>query len=93
MRRFLLTALLLTSPSAMHAADVPNSPMQVWSDYDPSKGDFKEEIISEETKDGIINREFYISAYVLGEDNWPAIRAGHIEVLFGTRQQAIQRIG
>ena len=30
--------------------------------------DFKEEIISEETKDGIYNRVFYISAYVLGED-------------------------
>ena len=28
----------------------------------------KEEVISEETKDGIYNREFYISAYVLGEE-------------------------
>ncbi|GDY19795.1 hypothetical protein LBMAG56_11400 [Verrucomicrobiota bacterium] len=42
--------------------------MQVWADYDPNKGDFKEEIISEETKDGIYHREFYISAFVLGED-------------------------
>jgi len=42
--------------------------MEVWADYDPNKGDFKEEILSEETKDGIYSREFYISAYVLGED-------------------------
>ena len=66
--RSALTALLLAPLAALHAADVPKSPMQVWADYDPNKGDFKEEIISEETKDGITNSEFYISAYVLGED-------------------------
>ena len=64
----LFTGLLLTSLAALRAAEVPRTPMQVWADYDPNKGDFKEEIISEETKDGIYNREFYISAYVLGED-------------------------
>ena len=64
----IVTALVLASLLALHAADVPHSPLQVWADYDPNKGDFKEEIISEETKDGIYNREFYISAYVLGED-------------------------
>ena len=68
----LLAAFLLTPFAALHAAEpparVPLSPLQVWSDYNPNKGDFKEEIISEETKDGITHREFYISAYVLGED-------------------------
>lgn len=68
----LLAAFLLTPFAALHAAEpparVPHSPMQVWADYDPNKGDFKEQIISEETKDGITHREFYISAYVLGED-------------------------
>ena len=28
-------------------------PPAVWKDYDPDKGDFKEEIIRQETKDGI----------------------------------------
>ena len=66
--RAFVATLLLAPLAALHAADVPQSPMQVWADYNPNKGDFKEEIISEETKDGIYNREFYISAYVLGED-------------------------
>ncbi|MBL7107399.1 MAG: prolyl oligopeptidase family serine peptidase [Phycisphaerae bacterium] len=43
------------------------TPPQVWSDFDPDKGDFNEEIIKEETVNGIYNRESYISAYVLGE--------------------------
>ena len=64
----LITALLLAPLAALHAADVPRAPLQVWADYDPNKWGFKEEIISEETQDGIYNREFYISAYVLGED-------------------------
>ena len=70
--RMILLATLLASLAALQAADPatvgPLSPMHVWADYDPNKGDFKEEIVSEETKDGITNREFYISAYVLGED-------------------------
>jgi dienelactone hydrolase len=64
----LLAALLLETPAALHADDVPQSPLQVWADYDPNRGDFKTEILSEDTKDGILNRECYISAYVLGED-------------------------
>ncbi|MFT5526227.1 MAG: dienelactone hydrolase [Pirellulaceae bacterium] len=68
----LITTLLLARPAALHAAEppasVPLSPRQVWEDYDPNKGDFKEVILSAETKDGIYKRESYISAYVLGED-------------------------
>jgi hypothetical protein len=62
------TALLLAPLAVLHAGEAPRTPPQVWADYDPNKGDFKEEILSEDTKDGIYNREFYISAYVLGED-------------------------
>ena len=66
------TLFVFVSQAVLHAAELPSampqSLKQVWADYDPNKGDFKEEIISEETKDGICNRVFYISAYVLGED-------------------------
>lgn len=41
-----ITALLLDPLAVLHPADVPQSPLQVWADYDPNKGDFKEEIIS-----------------------------------------------
>ena len=44
------------------------TPPTLWKDYDPNQGDFKEEVVSSGTKDGIFNRESYISAYVLGEE-------------------------
>jgi lysophospholipase L1-like esterase len=44
------------------------TPPEVWSHYDPDSGDFNEEIIKEETKDGIYYKESYISAYVNGEE-------------------------
>lgn len=44
------------------------TPADVWKDYDPDAGDFKEKIISEETKDGIYYKDSYISAYVNGEE-------------------------
>ena len=69
---FILTAMLLEPLAGLHAAGppaaVPQSPMQVWVDYDPNKGDFKEEIVKESTKDGNYYRESYISAYVVGEE-------------------------
>jgi len=43
-------------------------PPAIWADYDPNKGDFKEELISKETKEGIFTKEFYISTYVLNEE-------------------------
>jgi dienelactone hydrolase len=49
------------------AADLPTPP-EVWKDYDPNKGDFKEQIVRTETRNGILHRESYISAYVLGQD-------------------------
>jgi hypothetical protein len=44
------------------------TPPEVWKDYDPDKGDFKEEVVRQETKDGIFSKESYISAYVNGEE-------------------------
>ena len=49
------------------AAPLPTPP-EVWKDYDPDQGDFKEEIVRQETKDGIFSKESYISAYVNGEE-------------------------
>jgi len=50
------------------AAAPPPGPIELWSAYDPAAGDFREEIIREETKDGVYRRESYISAPTLGED-------------------------
>ena len=44
------------------------TPAQVWAGYDPDKGDFKEKIVAETTRDGKYYRESYISAYVLGRE-------------------------
>ena len=44
------------------------TPPEVWKTFDPDKGDFKEEIIKEETKDGIYYKDSCISAYVNGQE-------------------------
>ena len=49
------------------AGDLPTPP-DVWKDYDPDAGDFHEEIVREETRDGIRSRESFISAFVLGAE-------------------------
>jgi dienelactone hydrolase len=64
----LLTVFLLTPLAALHAAEPFSTPSALWKDYDPNQGDFKEEIVKVEMKDGIFNRDSYISAYVLGEE-------------------------
>jgi dienelactone hydrolase len=65
-----LTALLLAPLATLHASEPSHliPPSALWEDYDPNQGEFKEEIINAETRDGIFNRESYISAYVLGEE-------------------------
>ena len=67
-KKFTLLTLLTVAAAtfAESTAAIP-SPPDLWSDYDPDKGEFKEEIIKRETRDGIDYRESYISAYVLGE--------------------------
>jgi len=41
---------------------------ELWAEYDPDQGDYKEEIVAEQTRDGLYYRESYISAYILGEE-------------------------
>ena len=65
----LLTAVVLAPLAALHAAETFPTPAALWKDYDPDQGDFKEEVVKEETRDGILNRDAYISAYVLGEEH------------------------
>ena len=52
---FFLNTLLL--------AKLPTPP-EVWQDYDADVGEFKEEIIFEQTANGIYEKHFYISAYI-----------------------------
>ena len=51
-------------------AELPElpTPPEIWAEFDPDEGDFKEEIVSEETKNGVYTRESYISATVNGEE-------------------------
>lgn len=44
------------------------TPPDVWNDYDPNAGDFKEQIVREETRGGVYYRDSYISAYVNEEE-------------------------
>jgi len=64
----MLMAMLVSQRSFSEGRAAFPTPPDVWKDYDPDAGDFKEEIVSEETKDGIYFRDTYISAYVLGEE-------------------------
>ena len=61
-------ALLLAPLAALHAAEPFPTPAALWKDYDPNHGEFKEEIVKQESRDGIFSRDSYISAYVLGEE-------------------------
>lgn len=64
----------------------PQSPPQVWAEYDPNQGDFRPEIISESTKNGKYYRSSYISAYIFGEEL-------RIFVLYGVKVGARQAPG
>ena len=77
------TVARLLMPLAAHAIEAIPA---LWKDYDPNQGEFKEEIIKQETRDGLINRESYISAYVLGEE----IR---VYCRFGVKEGAVKAPG
>jgi hypothetical protein len=51
--------------SIAQTAPLPTPP-EVWKDYDPDKGDFKEEVVRQETNDGNLYKDSYISAYMNG---------------------------
>ncbi|MEX1048200.1 MAG: prolyl oligopeptidase family serine peptidase, partial [Akkermansiaceae bacterium] len=68
-KNFTLLILLILAAAAFaeSTAAIPTPP-ELWKDFDPDHGDYKEEIIQEETKDGIYSRDSYISAYVNGQE-------------------------
>jgi dienelactone hydrolase len=49
-------------------AKPPSAPPEIWAEYDPDAGEWREEIIHESVKDGILNRETYVSAWVQGKE-------------------------
>ena len=53
---------------ALSQAQGQLTPKELWAEFNPDEGEFKEEIIHQETKDGIYYRDSYISAYVLDEE-------------------------
>jgi dienelactone hydrolase len=65
---FLGGLLALTLGLQQEEDEKPLKPPEIWKDYDPDRGDFKEEIVRQEAKDGISYRDSYISAFVLGEE-------------------------
>ena len=62
MKNVLLVALCLFASSAF--ADTA----KLWKDFNPDAGEFNEEIVREETRDGVYFRDSYISAYHAGEE-------------------------
>jgi dienelactone hydrolase len=64
----LLALLLLSSPGQAQSSGAPLSPPELWKSYNPDQGPFHEEIVREETANGIYSRDSYISAYVAGEE-------------------------
>ena len=68
MKSILLIFFALSAITTFTHAQEFQNPHQLWVDFDPDKGDFKEEIILEEVRGGIYYKEAYISAYVLGEE-------------------------
>lgn len=53
---------LTATAFAQEPASNPPTPPEVWKDYDPDAGDFKDEIVSEATTNGIYTKDSYIRA-------------------------------
>jgi dienelactone hydrolase len=67
--RFIICLVTIVAATAQSARAADRlTPPEIWRDYDPSRGDFKEEIVASETRGGILLRRSYISAYVLGQE-------------------------
>ena len=64
----LLKQLFLLVSVTTNFAEVQTTPPEIWKKYDPGAGEWKEEIVHESVKDGILNRETYVSAWVRGEE-------------------------
>jgi hypothetical protein len=65
-----LTGALLVLATGMRCAggEQPLKPPAIWKDYDPGAGDFREEVVKQETANGVFGRDSYISAYVLDQE-------------------------
>lgn len=68
MKKLKTFLLLILFGSQLQSQSKWLTPPDVWSTYNPDQGDFKEEIVREETKDGIYFKDSYISAYVNGQE-------------------------
>ena len=64
----LIAALLLCEPARSQDSALFPNPPELWKNYNPDEGDFREEVVREENANGIYSRDSYISAYVLGEE-------------------------
>jgi dienelactone hydrolase len=53
--------------AAFADAGLPTPP-DIWRDYDPDAGSFKEEIVHEQTTDGVYFKDAYISGFINGEE-------------------------
>ncbi|MEO1997546.1 MAG: prolyl oligopeptidase family serine peptidase [Planctomycetaceae bacterium] len=63
----LVFVILASVPAGSVAAELPKPPA-VWSDFDPNRGPWNEDVVAEVTRDGVYYRDSYISAWVLGEE-------------------------
>ena len=63
----LICALFAIAVQTVGAGELLKPP-EIWKDYDPNKGDYKEEVVKKEISSGIFCRESYISAYVLDQE-------------------------
>lgn len=61
-------AVLLSQGIPLECTAASPTPPEIWKDYDPDRGEFKEEIVSQQTEGGVCSRDSYISAYVNGEE-------------------------
>jgi dienelactone hydrolase len=69
MRTLIVPSLVLSLLGwSIAGAAAPPAPPELWSEFDAQAGDFREEIVREETKNGVHERASYISVPVLGQD-------------------------
>lgn len=64
----LVFTALISCVNSLLAQSAAKNPQELWSGFDPDAGDFKEQIVREETNEGIYQRDSYISAYVQGQE-------------------------
>ncbi len=69
MKKLMLVMIMAFAFNAFaDSAKTLPTPPEIWKEYDPDAGDYKEEIVAERTENGVYYRESYISAYVNDEE-------------------------